>query len=281
MRTARSQPDSERSRRHSVAELDGLVRRAKRASRLRPIVRPLAASERDRSPRTRDLLLPRLVTGRLDISDIDLGVLDAGGSRVSPRDYSEDELVEQPTLALLERSATRSSTAYTETFGAESRTGLGRDDQSEVVLRHRLRPKLAELNPDLPPQALDAAIEQLVARPLRAGSDVARTRRSTSSCATASRSRSPTTTASRDDRDRARHRLDRRRPNNDFLAVSPALGRRAAAHAPLRHRLLRQRHPAGAHRAEGLAQVGRAGLQRRTCATTATRSRSSSCRTGS
>ena len=31
-----------------------------------------------------------------------------------------------------------------------------------MILRHRLRPKLAQLNPDLPPRALDQAVEQLV-----------------------------------------------------------------------------------------------------------------------
>ena len=38
---------------------------------------------------------------------------------------------------------------------------------------------------------------------------------------------------------------------NDYLAVTPVLGRRAAAQAALRHRLLRQRHPAGAARVQG------------------------------
>ncbi len=44
-------------------------------------------------------------------------------------------------------------------WGAE---GLGRDDQLEVVLRHRLEPKLAELNPELPAEAIEAAAEELV-----------------------------------------------------------------------------------------------------------------------
>jgi type I restriction enzyme R subunit len=77
---------------------------------------------------------------------------------VSPRGYSEDELVERPTLELLESLGYEIADAYTETLGPD---GLGRDDQSEVILRHRLAPKLAELNPDLPPVAIDTAIDEL------------------------------------------------------------------------------------------------------------------------
>jgi len=78
---------------------------------------------------------------------------------VSPRDYSEDGLVERPTLALLESLGYEVADGYSETLGPD---GLGRDDQSQVVLRHRLAPKLAELNPDLPSAAIDAAIDELV-----------------------------------------------------------------------------------------------------------------------
>src|SRR4051812_27508264 len=81
-----------------------------------------------------------------------------------PRGFSEMGLVEKPTLALLETLSYEIVDAYTESFGPESvATGNpGRDDRSEVVLRHRLRPKLAELNPGVPAQALDQAVEQLV-----------------------------------------------------------------------------------------------------------------------
>src|SRR5436190_16778241 len=81
------------------------------------------------------------------------------GDRVSPRDYSEDELVERPTLDLLESLGYEIVDGYAETLGSE---GLGRDDQSQVVLRHRLEPKLAELNPELPAAAIEAAVDELV-----------------------------------------------------------------------------------------------------------------------
>jgi hypothetical protein len=52
----------------TLDRFDAVVDRALRtASALKSQCRQLAA--------TRDLLLPRLVTGRLDISDVDLGVL--------------------------------------------------------------------------------------------------------------------------------------------------------------------------------------------------------------
>jgi type I restriction enzyme, R subunit len=83
---------------------------------------------------------------------------------MTPERYSEQALVERPTLALLEQLGYDVVNAYAERFGAENLVGgaLGRDDRSEVILRHRLRPKLTELNPDLPAPALDLAVERLV-----------------------------------------------------------------------------------------------------------------------
>ena len=82
---------------------------------------------------------------------------------MSPKDFSEAGLVEKPTLERLGQLGYEVAYGYTEQFGAEhvQRGGIGRDDQSQVVLRHRLRPKLTELNPDLPDAALDAALEEL------------------------------------------------------------------------------------------------------------------------
>ncbi len=82
---------------------------------------------------------------------------------MSPKDFSERGLVEKPTLAMLEQLGYEIGDGYTEHFGAEhvQQGGIGRDDQSQVVLQHRLRPKLAELNRDLPQTALDAALDEL------------------------------------------------------------------------------------------------------------------------
>jgi type I restriction enzyme, R subunit len=83
---------------------------------------------------------------------------------VSPEAFSESGLVEKPTLALLESLGYQAIDAFAESYGPRSADagGPGRDDRSQVILRHRLRPKLAELNPRLPAQALDQAVELLV-----------------------------------------------------------------------------------------------------------------------
>jgi len=83
---------------------------------------------------------------------------------VTPSDFSEQDLVEKPALELLEQLGFEVVNAYTEQFGPDhvASGAPGRDDRSQVVLRHRLRPKLAELNPGLPPAALDTALDQLV-----------------------------------------------------------------------------------------------------------------------
>lgn len=77
-----------------------------------------------------------------------------------PRNYSEDEVVEQPTLELLATLGYDIVNGLTEQLGPD---GLGRDVQSEVVLRHRLGPKLTALNPELPTVAIEAAVDELMA----------------------------------------------------------------------------------------------------------------------
>ena len=83
---------------------------------------------------------------------------------MTPFDFSEQELVEKPALALLEQLGFAVINAYTEQFGPDhvASGAPGRDDRSQVVLRHRLRPKLAEFNPELPPAALDTALDELI-----------------------------------------------------------------------------------------------------------------------
>jgi type I restriction enzyme, R subunit len=83
---------------------------------------------------------------------------------VTPFDFSEQELVEKPALELLAHLGFEVIDAYAERLGSEhvASGAPGRDDRSEVILRHRLRPKLAELNPELPAAALDTALENLV-----------------------------------------------------------------------------------------------------------------------
>jgi type I restriction enzyme R subunit len=81
-----------------------------------------------------------------------------------PAGFSEMGLVEKPTLAILAALGYEVVDAFGETYGPDSAISgsPGRDDRSQVILGYRLRPKLAELNPRLLPQALDQAVGQLV-----------------------------------------------------------------------------------------------------------------------
>ncbi|MEP4076492.1 type I restriction endonuclease subunit R [Haloferula sp.] len=74
--------------------------------------------------------------------------------------YTEDQLIEQPAIQLMEHElGWNSVNAYDEWAGGAS--SLGRESKREVVLVSRLRPVLEKLNPELPAEALDAAVEEL------------------------------------------------------------------------------------------------------------------------
>jgi type I restriction enzyme R subunit len=83
---------------------------------------------------------------------------------VTPSKFSEDALVEQPALELLESLGYEVLDGFSEVLGeaAVGTGGLGRDDQSEVILRHRLVPILVELNPTVPRNSIDEAIDELM-----------------------------------------------------------------------------------------------------------------------
>ncbi|MEX2607764.1 MAG: type I restriction endonuclease subunit R [Kiritimatiellia bacterium] len=79
---------------------------------------------------------------------------------MTPNSYTEDHLVEQPALQILEHELGWDSwNAYGEWSSGVS--DLGRESKREVVLVSRLRPALLALNPSLPAAALDAAVEEL------------------------------------------------------------------------------------------------------------------------
>src|SRR5579872_5325215 len=75
------------------------------------------------------------------------------------RKFTEDQLVEQPAVELFSSLGWETVNAYHEVLGTEGT--LGRASQSEVVLSRRLHPALARLNPDLPAEALQAAVDTL------------------------------------------------------------------------------------------------------------------------
>ena len=64
-------------------------------------------------------------------------------------EYSEDSLVEQATVDILEDLGWEIETAWhNEVFGASGT--LGRENRSEVILAKYLLPALEKLNPNLP-----------------------------------------------------------------------------------------------------------------------------------
>ncbi len=73
--------------------------------------------------------------------------------------YSERILVEETAISLLAGFGWQSSNCFYETLDVSGT--LGRETSAEVVLVSRLRPVLLKLNPELPSQAIEAAIEEL------------------------------------------------------------------------------------------------------------------------
>ena len=78
---------------------------------------------------------------------------------MTPHAYTEDQLVEQPAIHLFADLGWQTVSAMEETFGPDGT--LQRETKSEVVLVSRLRAALARLNPELPPEAITSAVDEL------------------------------------------------------------------------------------------------------------------------
>ena len=76
-----------------------------------------------------------------------------------PNSYTEDQLVEQPAIALFADLGWTTVSAMEERFGTDG--SLGRNTRGEVVLLRRLRAALEKLNPTLPAEAIATAVEEL------------------------------------------------------------------------------------------------------------------------
>ncbi len=76
-----------------------------------------------------------------------------------PSGYSEDDLVEQPAIALLGELGWETYDGFNEF--SQGSSPLGRETKADVVLISRLRPALKKLNPQVQPTAIDQAIEEL------------------------------------------------------------------------------------------------------------------------
>jgi type I restriction enzyme R subunit len=73
--------------------------------------------------------------------------------------YTEDHLVEKPAVQLMQQGLGWDVVnCYDEWSGGVS--NRGRDGKREVVLVSRLRPALQLLNPDLPVEAIERAVEE-------------------------------------------------------------------------------------------------------------------------
>jgi type I restriction enzyme R subunit len=96
------------------------------------------------------------------------------------KQYTEDQLVEQPAIGLFAELGWMTVSALDETFGfadpspgyfghplpegegnGDSRISLGRETKGEVVLASRLGAVLERLNPALPPEAITSAMDEL------------------------------------------------------------------------------------------------------------------------
>ena len=90
---------------------------------------------------------------------------------MSPSDYTEELLVEQPAVDLFAELGWATVSASEEVFGSAepspqpSPSGqgswLGRETKSDVVLVPKLRAALERLNPTLPSDAINSAIDEL------------------------------------------------------------------------------------------------------------------------
>jgi type I restriction enzyme, R subunit len=89
---------------------------------------------------------------------------------MSPRGFTEAELVERPALELLAELGWSIVDAYAETLGADGT--LGRDSIHDVFLTHRLRNALRLLNPSVPEVILEEALAAITKD--RSGMDATR-----------------------------------------------------------------------------------------------------------
>ena len=76
-----------------------------------------------------------------------------------PNPDSEDAAIEQPTIALFAELGWETLNCYHENFGPLS--SLGRETTADVVLPHRLRAAIEQLNPGVSPNEIELAVQEL------------------------------------------------------------------------------------------------------------------------
>src|SRR5262249_32258047 len=90
---------------------------------------------------------------------------------MSPTDYTEDLLVEQPAIELFAELGWVTVTGMEEVFGSADPSlhpsprgrgsWLGRETKSDVVLVPKLGSALERLNPELPADTINTAVDEL------------------------------------------------------------------------------------------------------------------------
>ncbi|HWQ65356.1 MAG TPA: type I restriction endonuclease subunit R [Methanospirillum sp.] len=78
-----------------------------------------------------------------------------------PREYSEDILIEQPTIDLFSDLHWTTANCFDETFRPGGGS-FGRETSTEVILIPRLRAALQDLNPGVPAEAINPAIDEII-----------------------------------------------------------------------------------------------------------------------
>ncbi|MEZ5374382.1 MAG: hypothetical protein R2704_16990 [Microthrixaceae bacterium] len=196
--------------------------------------------DRELAGRLRDLLLPKLVTGQIDVSDLDLDA----GSRGRAADGGPVRRVggggESGARSQLSLAG-RSATAGSEEFGSAGT--LGRDSIADVVLVHRLRDAIVRLNPGLPALVAQEALDEFVKDrsamdPVRANKAVHELLRDGY--------RASWRNDDGDDVYETVRFIDFARGRQRLAGCLAGADRGGAAQASFRHDLVRQRHPAGA-----------------------------------
>lgn len=100
-----------------------------------------------------------------------------------PYNPDSEDALELATMTLFESLGWQTVRAYYESFTPDSATSskpyLGRPDQSQVILRERLYQALKDLNPDLPAEVFEQAIDEIsrsraAMSPARANQDIYR-----------------------------------------------------------------------------------------------------------
>ncbi len=160
-----------------------------------------------------------------------------------PSGYTEDELVEKPTIELFQSLGWETANLYHEFAGGKSTEG--REGQRDVFLPMRLKSALQKLNPTIPSDGIAQAMEQLTQDrskmiPVNANRDLYLLLKKGVKVQVADEHGTETTETVRV--------MDWRHPEQQrFFPGLPVLGVERNLHPPVRPGGICQRHPPAVH----------------------------------